>query len=178
MAQWFPEGQGKDVGGVDALALVIQVLLIASDGAVVPSPLTYEVQLRTRTRSPSGSFIGAEIEQYELSRKHMLVAPETGGLTRLDERAPVYLPAAGNDFSFATPPALDRAPVLVPLRDRCASCHGEALGTIATFAMHATPGSAPRVERLDPGENRHARDVAERKMTREEFLSLQRRWYR
>jgi hypothetical protein len=47
-------------------------------------------------------------------------------------------------------------------------CHGEGLGKLFTFATI----EKPRVERLPASEPSHARDVAARKMTREDFRSL------
>jgi hypothetical protein len=134
----------------------------------VPSPITYEVQIRTEASEPDTSPAGQQILQYELSRRRLLSAPRQAGLVPLDELAPAYLPIAGNDFSFATPPRMDGDPVLVPLGSRCGVCHGEGLGKLFTFAKI----EKPRVERLAAGEPSHARDVAARKMTREDFRSL------
>jgi hypothetical protein len=161
------QGQGRS-DSVEAAALVIQVLLIAADGAVVPSPITYEVQIRTAASEPDTSPAGRQILQYELSRRRLLSAPRQAGLVPLDELAPAYLPIAGNDFSFATPPRMDGDPILVPLGSRCGVCHGEGLGKLFTFAKI----EKPRVERLAAGEPSHARDVAARKMAREDFRSL------
>jgi hypothetical protein len=162
------QGQGQS-DSVGAAALVIQVLLIASDGAVVPSPITYEVQIRTAVNDRDTSAARPRILQYELSRRRLLSDPRQAGLVVLDELAPAYLPIAGNDFSFATPPRMDGDPVVVPLRRRCVVCHGEGLGKLATFAKIGKP----RVERLRAGEPSHAPEVAARKMTREDFRSLQ-----
>ena len=167
----FLEGLSQGQGQSDSLgaaALLIQVLLIAADGTVVPSPITYEVQIRTAASDPGPSPAGRQILQYELSRRRLLSVPRQAGLVLLDELAPAYLPIAGNDFSFATPPSMDGDPVVVPLRSRCAVCHGEGLGKLFTFAKI----EKPRVERLPAGEPSHARDVAARKMTREDFRSL------
>jgi len=161
------QGQGQS-DSVGAAALVIQVLLIAADGAVVPSPLTYEVQIRTAASDPDPSLAGRQILQHELSRRRLVSAPRQSGLVLLDELAPVYLPIAGNDFSFATPPRMDGDPVVVPLRRRCVVCHGEGLGKLSTFAKT----ERVRVERLPASEPSHAGDVAARKRTREDFRSL------
>jgi hypothetical protein len=158
-------GQSDSVG---AAALVIQVLLIAADGAVLPSPITYEVQIPTAASDSAASSAGRPILQYELSRQRLLSAPRQAGLVLFDELAPAYLPIAGNDFSFATPPRMDGDPVVVPLRSRCVVCHGEGLGKLMTFATI----EKPCVERLPASEPSHARDVAARKMTREDFRSL------
>ena len=161
------EGQGQS-DSVGAAALVIQMLLISAGGSVVPSPITYEVQVRTAASAPGDAPARGHVFQYELSRRRLLSAPQGGGLVALDELAPAYLPIAGNDLSFATPSRMDSDPTLVALRDRCVACHGQGLGKLNTFAMIAKP----RVERLNAGQPSHARDVAARKMTREDFRSL------
>lgn len=158
-------GQGQS-DAVSAAALVIQVLLIAADGAVVPSSITYEVQIRTAASDTYPE--GRQILQYELSRRRLLFDPRQSGLIPFDDLAPAYLPIAGNDLSFATPPRMDGDPVVVPLRGRCGVCHGDGLGQLFSFATI----ERPRVERLPVGEPSHARDVAARKMTREDFRSL------
>lgn len=164
---------GSHFSALDEVALVIQTLLIASDGSVVPSPITYEIQIRRF--GGAGTSPRSEALQYELSRQLLLASPQTGGLRALDDQAPVYLPIAGNDFSFAAPPAMrPRAePVLVPLRQRCASCHGPTLEHLITFSMITAPDrEAPAVVRLDPRQHAHAWDVAARKMTLESWKSL------
>jgi hypothetical protein len=86
---------------------------------------------------------------------------------------------AGNDFSFATPPALDGEPVLAPLGTRCTLCHGPApgVGRLMTFAHHTFPGRpAPPVVRLVAPQNVHSRDVARRKMELEGFKTLRQNW--
>jgi hypothetical protein len=117
------QGQGRS-DSVGAAALVIQVLLIAADGAVVPSPITHEVQIRAAASDPDTSSAGRQILQYELSRRRLLSAPRQAGLVLLDELAPAYLPIAGNDFSFATPPRMDGDPVVRPASAGMRSCGG------------------------------------------------------
>jgi hypothetical protein len=77
------QGQGHS-DSVGAAALVIQVLLIAADGAVVPSPITYEVQIRTAASDPDTSPAGRQILQYELSRRRLLSAPRQAGLVLVE----------------------------------------------------------------------------------------------
>jgi hypothetical protein len=169
----FPEGQGDNLAALESVALLVQLLLVGSDGTVVPSPITYEVQLR----GTAARLRGAEIPQYELSRRQLLSSPATGGLVGFDATAPAYLPMAGNDFSFATPPRLDGEPVLAPLRARCALCHSPApgVGHLMTFARTFV-GSPPPVVRLVASQNVHGRDVARRKMEEEEFKTLRQHW--
>jgi hypothetical protein len=171
----FREGQGDNSAALNSVALLIQLLLVASDGSVVPSPITYEVQFRG-TAARAG---GAEIPQYELSRQQMLSSPATGGLVAFDATAPAYLPMAGNDLAFATPPRLDAEPVVAPFGTRCSLCHGPGpdVGRLMTFSRSASPGQLlPPVDRLVSAQNVHAGDVAKRKMELEEFKALRRHW--
>jgi len=92
----------------------------------------------------------------------------------------MYLPAAGNDYAFASPSLRRQAeqqPVLVPMRQRCAACHGAGIGALMTFSVALGPASqAPAVEHLQPAQNAHARSVAARKMALESFRALLRQW--
>jgi hypothetical protein len=171
----FRGAQGDNSAALSSVALLIQLLLVASDGTVVPSPITYEVQFRG-TAARAG---GAEIPQYELSRRQMLSSPATGGLVAFDAIAPAYLPIAGNDLAFATPPQLDGEPVVAPLGTRCSVCHGPGpgVGHLITFSSSASPGQpVPPVDRLVSAQNVHAGDVARRKMELEEFKALRQHW--
>jgi hypothetical protein len=65
----------------------------------------------------------------------MLTDPASGGLVRVDETEPAYLPAAGNDYSFAT--GIDSSDgrvrdisILGSLRARCVGCHGTNVATL------------------------------------------------
>jgi hypothetical protein len=158
------EGHGDSGGALDSVALLIQLLLIRNDGMVVPSPITYEAQFR------GGAALS--IPQYELSRRLLISSPSTGGLVGLEANAPAYLPMAGNDFSFATPPQLDGDAVLAPLATRCAGCHG--VGHLMTFSMSGRPDSS--VDRLPTRQNVHAGDVAKRKIELEDFKALVQHW--
>jgi len=166
-----------DAAGVDAAALLIQTLLVSRDGAPVPSPLTYDVQIRTRD---SGSIEGG-IVQYELSRRLLLSSPQMGGLSVFGHNAPAYLPVAGNDMGFASMPTGPgrQRPVLVSLRQRCASCHFAGLGRLITFSVKRDFRTAPApVEHLTASANEHAGYVIERKLASEDFRSLLRHWTR
>lgn len=172
----FRDGHGAHFSALDAAALLIQSLLIASDGAIVPSPITYEVQLRRFHRDPASS--GPEVLQYELSRQLLLASPESDGFRALDEYSPSYLPSAGNDLSFATP-SLGRSgadkPVLVPLRQRCISCHGPLLDHLVTFSMTSFR-EPPPVVALDALQHTHVMGVAARKAASESYALLRRLW--
>src|SRR5215470_7141142 len=171
------EGSDK-TGGIDAVALVIQSMLIDSSGAVAPSPITFEVQQRSFIKDVRGNFVKTELGQFEISRKLFLSNPRSGGLVALDDKAGSYLPNSGNDYSFASA-QFDRAgftaPVYAALRTRCVSCHGPDAKTIFTFAIHA-PEPQPPVEQLNRADNKHGNYVAKRKMERDDFKSLLREW--
>jgi len=159
---------------LDAVALVVQNLLIRDDGKVVPSPLTYQVQLRRFIRDDDGELVRTELAQYELSRRHLLADPESGGLAGLGEAAPSYLPGSGNDYGFASNQHRREGaeePILVSLRTRCISCHDRDVRTVFTFAFHS-PRPPPPVMQLDPSGNDHAHYVAQHKMEQEDFKAL------
>jgi hypothetical protein len=163
---------------LDAVALVIQNLVIDGKGKVVPSRLTYEVQFRQFLRDAQGQFEKTELRQYELSRKLLLSDPKSGGLTARSEVAPSYLPEAGNDYGFASTHrgrGGASEPVLVSLRTRCNFCHAPHAATVQTFALHdATP--LPLVAQMKPSADDQARYVAERKRAREDFKALEKQW--
>ena len=162
---------------LDAAAILTELLLIDSSGHVVPSPLTYELELRRFEKDSQGKFQRTSVTQYELSRKSLLADPTSGGLVPADADQPAYLPAAGNDYSFASPIAPDTAPdtpVLVTLRRRCQSCHGDNMTSIFTLEMKLPPDKdAPRARQLPVLEDRHANYVAEKKTEERTFKSLQ-----
>ena len=158
---------------LEAVVLVIQNLLVDSNGKVVPSPLTCEVQMRTfggrGTRPPQST----RFAQYELSRRALLKNSNTGGLKNFS-KVPAYLPAAGNDYSFAAPLA-SGDPTAVSLSSRCVACHGSERNQIFTFAM--TPRSpSPPIRSLDTAQNEHGRWVAEFKMKQDSFKKLSAAW--
>jgi hypothetical protein len=171
---------GGGAGRLAAVALVIQNLLIDSNGAVVPSPITFEVQQRSFIKDGRGNLAPTELGQFEISRKLFLSNPRSGGMVALDEKAGSYLPSAGNDYSFASTQLANIAgfaePVYAALRARCVSCHGPDIKHIVTFAIHTGPESPPPVEQLNPAENKHGNYVANLKMERDDFKALRREW--
>ena len=124
---------------VEAVALVVQNLLIDTSGRVVPSPLFSEVQFRFFKNDPNTRAVSAEPQQFELSRRRLLTDPASGGLVEFSARSPAYLSAAGNDYDFAS--LIDEAggPVVVPLRTRCTQCHNPPLTTLMTYSIHYFP---------------------------------------
>jgi len=155
------------------VALVTQGLLIDSHGRIVPSPLTYEVQLRTFVKDERGNFRNTKIAQYELSRKLLLSDPSSDGFIYEAEDAPAYLPSSGNDYSFASPhlgnATIDTA-ILGNLRRRCQLCHGEDESLLLTFAMHLDPKQPVQPVRAIQGS--HVDYVVTEKMKRADFKTL------
>jgi hypothetical protein len=170
-------GDGIRIEKLDAVALAVQLLLVDLRGVVVPTRLTYEVQVRTFLKGNTGKWSGTKLAVAELSRKALLEG-QAGGLRPVEEDAPAYLPRAGNDYFFASAqsslPA--REAVLAPLRKRCESCHDEGVQRIFTFSVRAPVGLSAR--KLNSTENEHARFVSQRKMQRTDFKELRRRWDR
>jgi hypothetical protein len=161
---------------LDAVALMIESLLIDSSGAVVPSPITFEVQQRIFKKTGR-----TELRQFEISRKRFISDPGSGGMVTLDDKSGAYLPGAGNDYTFAStsfiqPSAtVPATPVFAALRTRCVACHGPDTRTVFTFSSHP-PVPQPPVERLDPASDEHGKYVASRKMARNDFKELIRLW--
>jgi hypothetical protein len=162
------------ISKLEAVALVTQNLLIDSNGKVVPSRLSYDVQLRRFIKNEHGALIKTEVEEYELSRRLLLTKTTSGGLVGLDEKAPIYLPEAGNDLGFASPQRQqrgDNSPILVTLRSRCIACHGQDVSGIATFGTNSPPPFPPVVQLNSLG-NERALYVARQKMERDDFKAL------
>ena len=159
---------------LEAMALVTQDLLIDRDGKVLPSRLTYDVQLRHFVKNERGAFIKTEVEEYELSRRLLMNKPASGGLVGSDDRAPIYLPEAGNDYGYASIQRNQRGdglPILATLRSRCIACHGQDVAAVFTFSSNL-PQPFPPVAQLNPLSSDHAFFVAHRKMEREDFRAL------
>jgi hypothetical protein len=165
---------------LDAVALVVQLLLIDGDGVVVPTRLTYEVQVRSFPKGEDVAAKEAGLFVAELSRKALLLDPRSGGLRPIGERSPSYLPGAGNDYAFA-PRHSGRGtrpePILAPLRKRCQSCHGPDTDILLTFLFHHVDPPRP-VRLLGTAANKHAHAVAAGKKRREDFRELKRHWDR
>jgi hypothetical protein len=168
------EKHGKRSDTVASAALVVQLLLVDTKGDVVPSRLTYEVQVRTFGGSPSET----KLTVLELSRKAILLDRRDGGLIVLGDREPAYLPSAGNDYFFASPKkgrSGREERILAPLRMRCESCHGKGVQVVLTFSVQDPKPPLP-VRILDPADNERARDLARRKTSRPDYVELKRRW--
>jgi hypothetical protein len=172
----------RDPGDVtmklDAMALVIENLLLDSEGNVMPSPITYDVQIRTFVRDAAGKFLRLQVQEHELSRQRMLADPPSG-FTHIGPDAPAYLSASGNDYGFATPLLLQNGnlPSLGTLDSRCASCHFTGAGAVFTFSA-MFPERLPPAKTLPLDQDQRASYVALRKMQREDYKSLRAAWGR
>jgi|SRR5215213_686498 len=156
---------------LEAVALVVQNLLIDTSGRVVPSPLFSDVQFRFFKVDPKTGETSAEPQQFELSRRKLLTEPISGGFVEFSAASPAYLTSAGNDYDFATSIQEADAPILAPLRTRCAQCHATSLTHLMTYSIHDVP-PVPTVRILKPLDQERALYVAKRKEEREDFKSL------
>jgi hypothetical protein len=155
---------------LEAVALVAQDLLITGSGKVVPSPLTYSVQIRTFGQRRR---VGTQFAEYELSRRELLKNPLTGGLKSMAD-LPAYLPDAGNDYGFASRIGMV-VPVAVSLGSRCIACHGP--GGIRIFTFDQRPSApVPPVKILKSLENEHGWWLAGQKMKAKSFKALAEHW--
>jgi len=159
------------VGKVDAVALVVQNLLVDAAGRVTPSRLTYDVQVRHFVKDARGALLRTDPDEYELSRRLLLSG--RGAFARFDAKAPAYLSDSGNDYEFASL-IRDRrgrgSPIVASLRSRCAACHGQNLDGLMTFSKQEVLPEP--VAELNPSRYEHALYVASRKMASDDFKAL------
>lgn len=168
------EENGDPVRDLDGVALIMQLLLIDTQGKLTPTTLTTDVQVRLFEKSAAGSFKTASVQMAEISRRLFISDPASGGLAPEAEDSPAYFPVAGNDYSFASPQvSVEGPPIQVHLRSRCAFCHGDDLTQVMTFNIALPPRFlTPPLRQLDPAANREADDVVSRKRGRREFRAL------
>ena len=168
------DSYGHAPTAIRSAAQLTQLLLVANDGTVVPSSITYDVQLSGDAARQGASIV----PEYELSRRLLLASPAAGGLVPFAADAPAYLPSAGSDFGFATTPRAVAEPVAASLEQRCAACHGAepGVGYLMTFSQAVGSEPPSTVERLPIADNVHGHDVARRKMEREDYRALRARW--
>jgi hypothetical protein len=151
------------------VALVIQPLLVDTRGEVEPVKMVIDVQLRMFQKTTVEK---TRIGVYAI-RRRLLRDAASGFMAPDGEDA--YFPAAGNDYSYASPKGTSRgAPLVVKQRTRCAMCHGEDLTGLMTFAMAVPPneGLGPPVRQLNPAGHEAADLVISKKMERGDWKSL------
>ena len=164
---------------LQAVALVTQPLIIDDSGNVAPGRTTTEVQVREFSLSSDGRLSKTEITEFELHRRTMLTDPASGGLVRFDETAPAYLPASGNDYTFAS--GIDSSDartrdisIMGSLRARCVACHGANVSALFTFSKQDPRAGEIRI--LGKHANEHGHYVVEHKMKLGSWKSLQEHW--
>lgn len=158
---------------IESVALIIQNLSIDTNGTVLPTHLTTEVQIRNFIKDHTGKITSSEVHQYEFSRKSLLSNPAQGGLIEIDNKDGFYFPVAGNDYQFASPQFTNQGndhPVLVTLARRCEGCHGPGVGIFSLSSHHPPP--LPPISLLPAADNVHGWYVAGRKQEREDFKAL------
>ena len=160
------------------VALITQPLMIDDRGRLSSSKLSTDVQFRMFEKSAQGTFLKTTIGIYEISRKNLLNRPESGGMIEERDTAMVYLPSAGNDYTFASTLSgtIDPStPIAVRARTRCAFCHGDKnLTVLMTFSMKVAPNEdpGPPVRQLNPALHEAADFVISEKSKSENWISL------
>jgi hypothetical protein len=159
---------------LDGVALVMQPLLIDTQGNLRPTNLTTDVQIRLFEKTASGALKSTKIQVAEISRRLFTADPASGGLAPQAENSSAYFPSAGNDYTFASPQiAASRPPIQVHLRTRCTFCHGQDLTQVMTFSIALPPRLlTPRIRQLDPAAHQEADYVASQKQSRKDFKIL------
>jgi hypothetical protein len=174
----FRRVEGNPVVVLDGVALVIQPLAIDTQGRLKPAGVSTDVQFRLFEKTKEGVFQKTQIGIYEVSRKRLLGQSESGGMVEEAESESAYLPSAGNDYTFASPQSNNGGqltPLVVRLRTRCASCHGDKdLTHVMTFAMILSPNErlGPAVRRLNPAAHQAADFVVSQKTKGEAWKTL------
>jgi hypothetical protein len=168
------EQNGDPVLDLDGVALLMQLLLIDTQGKLTPTTLATDLQVRLFERNAAGSFKAAKVQMAEISRRLFISDPSSGGLAPEAEDSLAYLPAAGNDYSFASRQVVvEGPPIQVHLRSRCAFCHGDDLTQVMTFNIALPPRFlTPPLRQLDPAANREADDVISQKKKLADFKAL------
>jgi hypothetical protein len=138
---------------LDGAAILIQLILIDSQGKLTPAHLTSEVEFRLFEKNLDGSFKRTQIRVCEINRGLLLRQPESGGFVSEDENAQAF----SGGYSFAAPGFAEGAatdkerPVVVKLRTRCMHCHGLDATSLMSFQMKMPPHlHAPAVKQLNP----------------------------
>ena len=168
------KSDGDPILELDGVALVMQPLLVDTQGNLRPTSLTTDVQVRLFEKTASGALKSTKIQVAEISRRLFMVDPASGGLAAEAEDSPAYFPSSGNDYTFAAPQIrMPGPPVQVHLRTRCTFCHGEDLTQVMTFSFALPPRMlTPRIRQLDPSAHQEADYVASQKQSRKDFNIL------
>jgi hypothetical protein len=174
----FRRGDKDTVTNLDGVALVVQPLIIDTKGQLRAVNLSTDVPFRMFEKTTQGPFQKTQIGIYELSRKRWMLQTDSGGLEEKAESERGYLPAAGNDYGFASPDISKnkaKPPLAVKQGTRCRFCHGESSFTqLMTFSVKRSPkeGLGPPVRQLNPLAHEAADFVISEKEKREDWKTL------
>jgi hypothetical protein len=172
----FRGGNNEAIARLEGVALVMQPLLVDTHGQVEPTTVTTDVQIRMFRKTKQGVFEKTQVGEYEVNRR-LLREAASGFLAHEGEDEPVYLPAAGNDYNYASPTRISGGlPFVVKQRTRCAMCHGDKLELtgLMTFAMTLPSENdlGPPVRQLNPAGHEAADFVISQKTGRVDWKSL------
>ncbi len=159
---------------LEAAALVLQSLLVAKDRTIIPTRITYSVQVRAFQRDSAGQISTNSLSLFELSRRLLLKEEQSGGMRSVGSDNGVYLPFSGNDFGFATPHR-PGGPILGTLHQKCGVCHGFPL-TDRFFSLSLPHGVDKQAVSVWSNFVARAPAVAESKSTQSDFLKLMDAW--
>lgn len=167
---------GQNAADLDGIVLIMQLLLIDTEGNVRPTAITNDIRVLRYERTPEGAFKKTAMQVWELSRRLFVHDPASGGFVAEEESSPAY---AVQNYKFAnnySETGIGQMqvgpPVQVRLRTRCAACHRDSnLTQVRTFAV-ALPPHPPRVRQLNPAAHEEAKfDIAE-KNKQKDFQAL------
>jgi hypothetical protein len=161
-------------GVLDGVALVMQLLVIDTQGNVRPTTIASDVQIRLYEKANQGTFTKTSLKVCELSRKLLLRVPGSGGLISEDENSPVYFGGyefASGGFEFTSGEFRVGPPIQIRLRTRCSFCHGKSLKQVLTFSI-ALPPHAPSLRQLDPAAHEEADFDIEQKKKEKDYQAL------
>ena len=162
----LPNHSDSPVADLDGVALVMQLLVIDTQGNLRPTALTTDVQVRLFEKTNERTFKATSLEVCELSRKLLVLDPKSGGMVAEKNSAPVYVGGydfASSTFQFAPGKFQVGPPVQVRLRTRCSFCHGDDLKRLMTFSI-VMPPHPPPFRQMNPTANDEAEfDIAQKK---------------
>ncbi len=159
---------------LDGVALVMQLLVIDTQGNLRPTTVTSDVQIRLFGKTSEGTFTKTSARVYELSRKLLLREPGSGGLISEDENSPVYFGGyefASGGFESTRGEFHSGPPIQIRLRTRCNFCHGDNLKRVLTFSV-ALPPHPPSLRQLDPTAHEEAEFDIEQKKKEKDYRAL------
>jgi hypothetical protein len=167
---------GRDATGLEAVALVMQLLVIDTHGKLTPTSITNDIRLIQYDHAAGGAFNKTDVRVWELSRALAARDPAAAGFVPQGDTYPAYAVEnykfANNYFETGIGQMHVGPPVQVQLRTRCMACHRDSnLTQIRTFAV-ALPPHPPPVRQLNPAAFEEAEFDIAAKAKQKDFLSL------